>query len=229
MATTTPTRRELLAVAGGAVLLLGAKRENGNGGDEVSATEDLMREHGVLRRVLLVYREILRRFDAKEDVPTDALAHAATIVRDFIEDYHERDEEEFLFPRFERARRLVDLVAVLRQQHAAGRRLTSDVLRLATAAGLAADGTRRQLADALGAFIRIYEPHAAREDTVLFPAFRALAGPRELHRLQELFEEREEALPHGGFKAMVDAVARLEQTFGIADLARFTPPEPPRR
>jgi len=151
------------------------------------------------------------------------VAHAATIIREFIEDYHEKDEEEFIFPRFEKARKLTDLVAVLRQQHQAGRRLTADVLKLATAAGLKSDANRKQLGDALGKFIRMYEPHAAREDTVLFPAFRELVGEKELAKLQDLFEDKEKALPHGGFEKMVDAVARLEEALGIADLARFTP------
>jgi hypothetical protein len=69
----------------------------------------------------------------------------------------------------------------------------------------------------------MYEPHAAREDTVLFPAFRALLGERELDKLQDLFEDKEKALPHGGFEKMVAEVARLEQSIGIYDLASLTP------
>ena len=57
----------------------------------------------------------------------------------------------------------------------------------------------------------------------MFPAFRELVGEKELKRLQDVFEDKEKALPHGGFEKMVDEVARLEQTFGIADLAKVTP------
>ena len=87
---------------------------------EVGPPEDLMREHGVLKRVLLIYGEALRRLDAKQDFPPDALADAARIIRSFVEDYHEKLEENFLFPRFEKANQLVDLVKVLRIQHEAG-------------------------------------------------------------------------------------------------------------
>ncbi|HXU68743.1 MAG TPA: hemerythrin domain-containing protein [Polyangia bacterium] len=221
----TPTRRQLLA--GGAALLVAgaasAADKKDKDEDEVSPTEDLMREHGVLRRVLLIYGEVLRRFDASKDVPPDALAHSALIIRAFIEDYHEKDEEEFIFPRFEKAHKLTDLVATLRAQHQAGRKLTAEVQRLATAAGLKSDAGRKPIAEALRKFIRMYQPHAAREDTVLFPAFRALVGERELARLQDVFEDREKALPHGGFEKMVDEVARIEQSLGIGDLATFTP------
>ena len=81
--------------------------------EEVAPPEDLMREHGVLK-LLLVYAEVLRRMDAKQDFPPEALADAAGIIRSFIEDYHEKLEEDFLFPRFEKANQLTDLVKVLR-------------------------------------------------------------------------------------------------------------------
>src|SRR5438046_7652352 len=77
---------------------------------EVGPPEDLMREHGVLKRVLLIYGEVLRRIDAKQDFPPEALAEAAGIIRSFVEDYPEKLEEDFLFPRFEQANLVVDLV-----------------------------------------------------------------------------------------------------------------------
>lgn len=82
--------------------------------EEVGAAEDLMREHGVLNRILLIYEEGLRRLRAKEDVPPDVFHKPATLVRVFVEDYHEKLEEKFIFPEFEKAKKLVDLVKVLR-------------------------------------------------------------------------------------------------------------------
>lgn len=41
--------------------------------EEVTPAEDLMREHGVLKRVLLVYEEAIRSIDAKQDLPPDAV------------------------------------------------------------------------------------------------------------------------------------------------------------
>ena len=177
--------------------------------DEVPPTEDLMREHGILRRVLLIYGEALRRADA----PTEPVHRGAEIVRAFIEDYHERDEEQYIFPRFEKAHKMVDLVTTLREQHQAGRKLTAAILQ--------AKG--KNLADPMRMFIRMYEPHAAREDTVLFPAFRTLVSAKELDHLKDVFEDKERALPGGGFEKMVAEVAQLEQAMGIGDLSRVTP------
>jgi hemerythrin-like domain-containing protein len=135
---------------------------------EVGPPEDLMREHGVLKRVLLIYGEALRRLDAKQDFPPEALADAAGIIRRFVEDYHEKLEEDFLFPRFEKANQLVDLVKVLRTQHEAGRRVTDVTMRFANLQSLRSESERTQLVNSMQQFIRMYNPHEAREDTVLW-------------------------------------------------------------
>ena len=191
--------------------------------DEVTPAEDLMREHGVLRRVMYVYDDAVVRLAERREVPLDALAGCAGIVRRVIEDYHEKLEEEFLFPRYEKAGKLAELTAVLRRQHQVGRTLTDQVVALVKAR--LADADRDRLAAALRSFNHMYRPHAAREDTVLFPALRGLVGKHAYEELGEQFEDREkQMLGDHGFEHAVDEVARLEQAFGLDDLGRLTPP-----
>jgi hemerythrin-like domain-containing protein len=192
--------------------------------EDVAPPEDLMREHGVLKRVLLVYEEAIRRIDAKQDLPPESIRSGAGIIRGFIEDYHEKLEEDYLFPRFEKAGRLVDLTKVLRKQHAAGRTLTERIATLATLQTLKNPSSASQLRDAMHQFIRMYAPHEAREDTVLFPALREVVSKHEFAALGEEFEKKEHALfGEGGFEKMVERVAGIEKTLGIYDLAQFTP------
>ena len=74
------------------------------------------------------------------------------------------------------------------------------------------------------AFIRMYEPHEAREDTVLFPALRKVVSGHEFGALGEEFETKEQQLfGEDGFEKMVDRVACIEESLGIYDLAQFTP------
>lgn len=191
---------------------------------DVSPPEDLMREHGVLKRIMLVYTEVLRRMQAGEDVPPEPLAAAAKLIRSFVEDYHEKLEEDYLFPRFRKAGKLVDLVEVLLVQHQAGRRLTDITLQLATAQSLRNSDDRRRLADSLEQFNRMYSPHEAREDTVLFPAFRGIVSANEFDSLGEDFEKKEDELfGYECFFKVVDQVAEIEKKFGIYELAKFTP------
>lgn len=225
------TRRSCLATLGALPLAVhgipaawGAEPKGVN--EEVAPLEDLMREHGVLNRLLLIYEEALRRLrPGAADLDVRAVADAAGIVKAFIEDYHEKTEENHLFPRFERNRTRVELVKVLREQHDAGRKLTQRVIQLATPATLKDESQRAGLADALQQFTRMYRPHEAREDTVLFPEFHKLVSRREYEALGEQFEEEERKMfGEHGFEKTVDRVALIEERLGIADLAKFTPP-----
>ena len=190
----------------------------------VTAPEDLMKEHGVLNRCLLIYEEGLRRLAARQEVPPEAFQHTADLIRTFVEEYHERNEEKYIFPEFERARNLVDLVTLLRVQHQAGRRVTAEILRLSQPAAFRAPASREQLAAACRAFIRMYRPHEAREDTVLFPALRTILPPERVAALGDRMEEDEKkVLGDEGFEKSVDQVATIEKQLGIYDLAQFTP------
>jgi hemerythrin-like domain-containing protein len=226
------SRRGFLGIAapiGGTMLLPSAqlfawqgKKKKEEPEEDVSTNEDLMREHGILKRVLLAYDEVIRRIRAKRDFPPNAVTEGATIIRKFIEEYHEKLEEDHLFPRFRKAGKLVDLVDVLYAQHQAGRRVTDRILQ--TAASLKTQEDRTRLAADLEAFNRMYAPHEAREDTVLFPELHKIVSRHEYDAMGEQFEGIERKTFGGdGFDIYVDKVAALERELGISDLAQFTP------
>jgi len=191
--------------------------------EEVGAAEDLMREHGVLNRILLIYEEGLRRLRDKQEVTPDVFLKPATLVRKFVEDYHERLEEKFIFPEFERAKKLTDLVKVLKEQHEAGRKVTDVILRTAVADQFRKADARTELVRSCEAFIRMYRPHEAREDTVLFPALHKIVPAKRLAELGEQFEKEEDRLfGEEGFEKTVEQVAVVEKQLGIHDLSQFT-------
>jgi hemerythrin-like domain-containing protein len=196
-----------------------------NEAEEISPAEDLMREHGLLNRILLIYDHHLHLLSAKKTFDGSILVSSADIVRHFVEEYHEKLEEDYFFPRFRKAKKLVSLVDTLQAQHKAGRELTAKIRELAATASLkyvSADEDR--LVDALRAFLRMYRPHEAREDTVLFPAFRSIVSKHEYDALGEDFEKKEDQLfGQEGFFKVVDQVAGLEKRLGLYDLAQFTP------
>ena len=99
--------------------------------DVISPPEDLMREHAILDRILLIYESGMRRIGQGEDIDPAVFVQSATIMRDFIHGYHEKSEEELVFPRFKTAGRMVELVNVLLTQHGAGRKLTERILAAA--------------------------------------------------------------------------------------------------
>ncbi len=186
--------------------------------------EDLMREHAVLERVMLVYEESARRLDAGAEFSADTIASAASIVRRYIEDHHERDEERHVFPRLERVGACVSLIATLRVQHDAGRALTGEVHALANAPGLRDRANRTRLSASMRSFVRMYRPHAAHENTVLFPALRKAMREKEYRALRATLEKEE----HAAFAVdlygeVLGEVRALEASLGMDDLASFTP------
>jgi hemerythrin-like domain-containing protein len=161
---------------------------------------------------------------SKQTFDGSVLANAADIVRHFVEEYHEKLEEQFLFPRFRKAGKFTNLVDTLLAQHKAGRELTAQIRELSGVAMLKYVSDTDKLADALRAFLRMYRPHEAREDTVLFPAFRSIVSAHEYDALGEDFEKKEDELfGDDGFFKVVDQVATLEKRLGIYDLSQFTP------
>ena len=190
----------------------------------VTAPEDLMKEHGVLNRCLLVYEEGIRRIVAGQEVGAEVFRSAADVVKRFVEDYHEKNEETHIFPVFQKAGREVALVSTLLEQHHAGRRVTARILELAKPDQLRARAGRDALVAACRSFIRMYRPHEAREDTVLFPALREILTPAQVLELGDRMEGNEEkALGAKGYEKMRDTVADLEKSLGIFELAQFTP------
>jgi hemerythrin-like domain-containing protein len=241
-------RRQLLAgipLIGAGVLLTGCNqnrdgsgsatnREKSESGEhepaEVTATEDLMREHGILRRALLVYSESAVKLKGDiASVPPDALEKTAQLFRVFGEDYHERKlEETHIFPALKKTQNpAAAYVDVLMAQHARGREITDYILAL-TARDRIPESSANDFVNALQSFVRMYEHHTAVEDTLLFPAWKSAISPAEFDELGARFEEiEEEQFGEDGFEAALRRMAEIEESLGLSDLASFTAPAAP--
>ena len=75
----------------------------------------------------------------------------------------------------------------------------------------------------------MYENHAAREDTIVFPAWKDALSEHQLDEMGEEFEEIERRqFGKDGFEDAVAQIGQIEEALGYADLARFNAPPPPR-
>jgi hemerythrin-like domain-containing protein len=208
-----------------------AKNEEAKGG-EVTATEDLMREHGVLRRALIIYSETASKLRGNPSaINTQALAQTAKLFRAFGEEYHEKKlEEAYIFPAVKKAGGEAGAYAdILITQHQRGREITDYILAVTQRAKIgAANG--EELARALDSLVRMYRTHAAREDTIIFPAWKQTMNADDLDEMNDKFEDIEhEQFGEDGFENAVKQITDIEQSMGLADLASFTAPPPPMR
>ena len=196
---------------------------------ETGAVEDLMREHGVLRRAILVLRESasrlrqdVQKFDPKQ------IAETANLFRTFGEDYHERKlEEAYIFPAVRKAGGpAAAYVDVLIAQHNRGREITAYILAV-TSKGKIGAADAVPLANAFDALELMYANHTAREDTIIFPAWKNALSERELDEMGDKFEDIEkQTFGKDGFDDAVQRMDRIEQVLGFSDLAQFTAPKP---
>jgi hemerythrin-like domain-containing protein len=234
MRRTMLTRRRLMCAAGsgGALLLLsGTSLASGTEDEdrqEVGAVEDLMREHGVLRRALCIYEETAKKLQAGAGpIDMSAIGRTAALFRRFGEDYHEKKlEEAHVFPAVKKgggpAAAHVD---VLTAQHARGRVIT-DYIVAATKQTRLRDA--QAFARTLEAFALMYQNHAAREDTLVFPAWKEALSASQLAEMGEEFEDIErKAFGKDGFQEAVEEIGVLEEELGYADIGQFTAPPPP--
>jgi hemerythrin-like domain-containing protein len=243
-----------ISIAGAGALLVGCRRsgnsassasneenkkeegtlENslGQGSADVTATEDLMREHGILRRALLVYQESATKLrESPASVPPDALEKTAQLFRVFGEDYHEKKlEEAYVFPAIKKAGGPAAIYAdVLTVQHARGREITDYVLAV-TAGDKIASGSIAAFISALESFVRMYAHHAAVEDTIVFPAWKATMDDKQLDEIGGKFEDIEhEQFGDDGFDVAVKRMAEIEESLGLSNLGLYTAPPPPGR
>jgi hemerythrin-like domain-containing protein len=211
---------------------LGAEKGKKRGEEkEVGAVEDLMREHGVLRRALLVYIECVPKLRANPaGLGAGAIAQTAKLFRSFGEDYHEKMlEEAHIFPAIRKAGGpAAAYVDVLIEQHNRGREITDYILAV-TSKGAIGARDAEPLARAFETFVLMYQNHAAREDTIVFPAWKDALSERQLREMGDKFEDIERrTFGKDGFEDAVKQIAQIEQSLGFADLAQFTAPPPPK-
>ena len=201
-------------------------------GEEVTAIEDLMREHGILRRALLVYSETMPKLSSKASpVVPEMLQKTAKLFRVFGEDYHEKKlEETHIFPALKKTGGPASgLADTLIEQHRRGREITDYILAVTHGAKLEVKNIA-PLKTALESFVLMYRNHAAREDTIIFPAWKKTLSPRELDEMGDKFEEIEhQQFGEDGFDKAVREISSIEKELGLSDLAHFTASPPPAR
>jgi hemerythrin-like domain-containing protein len=178
---------------------------------------------------LFVYSEAAVRLRGNpSSVPPDALQKTAALFRAFGEDYHEKKlEEAYIFPTVKKGGgEAARYPEILVEQHERGREITDYILAVSRGAKFATHNAI-PLALALESFVRMYRPHAAREDTIVFPAWKQDLSPKQLDEISDTFEDIEHRqFGEDGFENAVRQIGGIENELGLADLAQFTAPHP---
>ncbi len=191
--------------------------------EESSPIEDLMREHGVVERILLIYQRILEKAITGQEIDISAINAAARLVDSYVSDHHEKDEESYIFPKFREANYIVELVDTLENQHDVAREVNRQILDLSSKGATIGQEDLIRLLDRCGMFINMYLPHISRENTILFPAFFDIVSREYIQEIKEKMEDEEEqALGDTGFRGLIGRLSELEKQVGCHDLDQYT-------
>jgi hemerythrin-like domain-containing protein len=223
----TARRGLLTAAAAGAALAVGACAK-GDEAKPVSPVEDLMRQHAVLGRVLVIYREAAALVRANfSSVDAKPIWRAAELVRRFGEAFHEPLEEAQIFPEVMKVGgAAASLIPILIGQHARGRQITAFV-QAKTASGAVAGTDAEPLAQALESYARMFEAHFADEDTLVLEAWGASLSKSQLADAGRQFADAGKAAFNGDpFAFAMAEIAAIEAALRIGDLRRYTAPAP---
>lgn len=223
-------RRDFIAVSAAAMLnplSVGAATEprpQTPADPSTTAYEELMSEHSIFRRVLYVYTQAAQLCDTDPvRVPVGSLARAATLFRNVGEDFHENVlEEKHVFPAVTQlAPDVRAMPDILRAQHDAGRAITTYILQTC-AKGRIPAASGKQFARTLRDFVWMYQNHAAREDTILFPAWKKMLGNEYQDASREFERLTQQHWGPDGFKDAAQKLAAIEADFGMENLGTFT-------
>ena len=226
------SRRNFLILAGaaGAGLAEGCSK-SGSAPETVrsvdypgSAIELLERQHGVTRRALAVMNKIKDAINAQMDIPPETIGGVVEIVTSFMINCHQLMEEKFVFPAFGPSPKTADLIAVLRQQHAATLKLTDILKPLCANFSPKDQEVRRKTANMLHLMARMSQAHASWEDTALYPLLHSVIPAKAYEQLTfDLQGAETQFLGQRGFDETLQKIAGYEKSLGIGDLASFTP------
>jgi len=185
---------------------------------EPSPTEDLMREHGLLNRILLIYEHYIIKITTHKAVDYAPLQEACLIVRKFIEDYHEPMEEKHIFAPLLERNIETSLINELIKQHRTSKIITDKTLKYIQ------DQNESKVHQYLYMFVWMYRAHESREDTLIFNQFRQISTEQSLKELAEVFEKSEtERFGSSGYENLLAQVQKIESKIGIDSLEIYTP------
>ncbi len=105
--------------------------------------------------------------------------------------------------------------------------ITNDVLDVTRGARVSATDAE-PLARAFDAFEIMYANHTAREDTLVFRAWKNALSSTDLAEMGDRFEDIErETFGEDGFDDALHRIGHIEDVLGLTDLAQFTAPAVP--
>ncbi len=192
----------------------------------VSPTELLSRDHAIIERLMIVFESMIASIAEGENPDLRPINHAARMLKEVGVNHHMEDEEQLIFPKIELSGRYDDLLKTLRLQHDRGRVIIDRIIDLTKNGTVESIAEINEMTNQCLSFTIMYRPHAAVEETVIFPALYDFASNDEILNIQAIIRgEEKELLENEEFRRRLNSLAIIEAQAGTSDINRFTPRE----
>lgn len=180
-------------------------------------TEELKAEHGVIKRMLAVARELAARLERGEAAPPEHLAAIVEFIRGFADHCHHGKEENLLFKAMAAAGFPYDAgpLGVMRAEHEQGRALVREMDEAAAAYRRGDQGAGARFAAAARGYAGLLEQHIDKEDNILYEMADAHLSPAQQRELEAGFARVEaEEVGAGEHERLRGIVPALEAFYG---------------
>lgn len=178
----------------------------------MKATDMLMDEHEVIKRVLNCLEMAASSLEQDHPVRTGFFLDAAAFMRGFVDGCHHMKEEKVLFVAM--AEHGVPTHAgplpVMLNEHDQGRKLAQALAEAAPGLGSGGQNERVEVIETARAYTRLLRHHIAKENGILFPMANQIIPPDEQDLVADDFERVESVETgegvHEKYLALVDAL-----------------------
>ena len=179
----------------------------------MQARAQLMIEHRLIERMLLVIKNVLAKIESIHKVDPVFVDVAVDFIRVYADRTHHGKEEDILFrdlkekPLSGEDRRVLN---ELIEDHMFGRQTTKALVDANTRYRNGDEMALADIAGKLKTFIEFYPKHIEREDKVFFPASRAYFTDEEDKTMLAEFREFDRKLIHEKYMSVVEGLERQQ-------------------
>lgn len=176
------------------------------------ASEDLMYEHALLDRIILLLEHINIKLVDDLDISKkmEQIIILITIVKDFIENFHEKMEEKYIFPYFSKHEKYKEYINILIFQHIESNKITNKIIEYAKE-------NNKELNSMIHQFIYMYRAHANRENTIIFKKIKKIIPIDEYKKISEKMDLLEdEQFGKGAYDKFLKMIIDIENYYNLS-------------
>ena len=177
----------------------------------------LKHEHRIIEQGLRALNGISLRLNVGEPIPSGALSRAVDFIKTFVDHFHHRKEEEFLFPALERQgiQREDGPLGMMEQEHEIERELLAELDNAIKAYQSGDEEACQHFAEAATRYTDHLISHVQKEDNVLFRIGEEMLDEEEQKALTDAFEKAEAEMGAGVLERYERMAAELEEEWTI--------------